>query len=391
MVHRSPLHPGQSKLVRTKKRSVLNWGRRAGKTYFFSQLACDSANQGRRVLYGAPQQSQTDAFWSYVTSDLAQAISAGYVGKNQVQRKLEFPGGGIIHARTAWDVDSWRGGYGDLVILDEYAWNKEDPWGAAVQPMLLDNDGDVWFGSTPNRKNWHYQRVLDARTDPDRWQYEKITTYENPHLTPEAIAELQKDMTEKDFAQEIMAEFVEGYGAVFTVTPENFWVPEGDHSACRKLMCLDLAKVQDFTAISIGCQTHKVELYLGRMRGPAGQQAIDIRAIWLANQQPEMHVEDNAAADVIKALADLQVPFSLIHTDGNTKPKMVASLKLALERKTWRFVDDPVGRLELESYEEFQSPSGNMKYSAPTGQHDDTVVARAIMTYVDEFGQFTLL
>jgi hypothetical protein len=66
-------------------------------------------------------------------------------------------------------------------------------------------------------------------------------------------------------------------------------------------------------------------------------------------------------------------------TTGSTKPPLIQSLALALEREECHFLPDPVGRVELLSYESrINSTTGRVSYSAPDGGHDDTVIARAI-------------
>lgn len=363
-----------------KKRNVINAGRRGGKTFFLAARAVFEAFSGKQVLYGAPTTVQTDSFWGYCTSWLAPKVERQEIDKLETTRKLMFEGGGVIHARTCWDIDTWRGGYGDVVILDEYAYQRDDPWGAVVQPMLLDNNGDAYFGSTPNRRNHHYRRYVEAMDHPERWACITFPSTDNPHLSAEALAQLTEDMTEDDYRQEIMAEFLPGHGTVFTIGSNNLWVPDHAHDGHKLVMALDLAKVQDFTAISVACVTHKKELALIRMKGPAQQQAADIMAIWKRYHKPLTWIEDNAAVDIIKALADAKMSFELVHTDQNTKPEMIAALKLALEQGDWQFVDDRVGTMELEAFEEDQTRTGRMTFGTQSA-HDDTVMSRAIMVW----------
>ena len=375
------LHKRQTQAFRSRtKRNVLNCGRRAGKTFFFSWLALYEAQKGRRVLYGAPTTEQTDSFWGYLT-----AAVGGLVKKNETHRTLEW-GEGSIHARTAWDIDSWRGGSGDVIIMDEYAWMKDDPWAAVVQPMLLDNNGDAYFGSTPNRRNHHYRRYLEAMANPDRWSYTCFPSTANPHLSKEALDALVVDMTDREYRQEILAEYLPGEGTVFTVRPENLWVPDYlAHLDHKKLMALDLAQVEDFTSVSVGCLQCKKELELTRMKGEPVDQARRILSLWHRHGTPETWCEDNAAVPIIKAMTELGMRFNLFHTDTRTKPQMIAALQLALENRTWQFVDDPVGNMELESYEETQTRTGHMQFGTQTG-HDDTIISRAIMVRQADIG-----
>lgn len=67
---------------------------------------------------------------------------------------------------------------------------------------------------------------------------------------------------------------------------------------------------------------------------------------------------------------------------GTSKPQLVENLALALERTEWQFQADPVWTAELEAYERTVSPAtGRSAYSAPSGMHDDTVMARALMVW----------
>ena len=64
---------------------------------------------------------------------------------------------------------------------------------------------------------------------------------------------------------------------------------------------------------------------------------------------------------------------------GQSKPPLIESLALALEREECQWQSDPVWTGELEAYERRVSPStGRSQYSAPEGMHDDTVIARAL-------------
>ena len=50
------------------------------------------------------------------------------------------------------------------------------------------------------------------------------------------------------------------------------------------------------------------------------------------------------------------------------------SLGLAIERGDVTLLDDPVQTAELLAYEAKVLPSGMLRYGAPSGQHDDTVM-----------------
>ena len=103
------------------KRKVIVAGRRAGKTTGVMMVAVEAMLQGRRVLEAGTTEDQTSVFWDACKGALVELIDAGVIYKNETKRLLEMPSGGRIRTKTAWDADSLRGDYADLLILDEFS------------------------------------------------------------------------------------------------------------------------------------------------------------------------------------------------------------------------------------------------------------------------------
>jgi len=60
------------------------------------------------------------------------------------------------------------------------------------------------------------------------------------------------------------------------------------------------------------------------------------------------------------------------------RKKAIEALELAFERSDIRIPHDPVLVSELVAYQAEPLPSGLLRYGAPAGQHDDTVMALAM-------------
>lgn len=219
IVTRNP-HPRQREFIDSAaKRKIIRAGRRGGKTTGIAILAIEAFQQGQRVLYTAPTAEQVGAFWYEVKTACQAAIDAGMLYKNETEHIIEVPGTkNRIRAKTAWNADTLRGDYGDLLIFDEYQLMSEDAWGTVGAPMLIDNNGDAVFIYTP--PSLHSRSATKAR-DPrhaaklfkqaiddatGRWATFHFSSYDNPHVSREAIDQLAGDMTEYAFAQEILAE-----------------------------------------------------------------------------------------------------------------------------------------------------------------------------------------
>lgn len=227
-------------------------------------FAVESMLRGRRVLEAAPTADQTNTFWRICKNALAEPIAAGVIYKNETERILEIRSGGRIRTKTAWDADSLRGDYADLLILDEYSLMHPDTWNEVGAPMLLDNNGDAVFIFTPKRKNHAYALFSRAVGDTTgRWESFHFTSFDNPYLSKEALDEITADMTDEAYQQEVLAEFLSGEGAVFRNIAACMKAPQttpAAHQAHRIVAGLDLAKQQDYTAISIGCATCHIEI-----------------------------------------------------------------------------------------------------------------------------------
>ena len=185
-------------------------------------LAVESFLNNRRVLYAVPTQDQIDRFWTEITKALAEPIAAGAYYKNETRHIIEVKGTEQrIRAKTAWDADSLRGDYADVLILDEFQLMDETAWSEVGAPMLLDNNGDAIFIYTPPslhsrsrskaRDPRHAAKLWEKadKDDTGRWAAFHFTSHDNPHISAEALSEISQDMTALAIRQEIEAEDVD--------------------------------------------------------------------------------------------------------------------------------------------------------------------------------------
>lgn len=381
-------HPKQLEIARsTARRIVVNAGRRAGKTTLAASVSIEKMLQGRRILLASTTQDQADAFWDKCKEWLQEVIAAGVIEKNEQRRILTFPHkGGRIKVKTASDADSLRGDYADFLVLDECALLAPDAWDKVGAPMLLDNDGDAWFISTPQRRNWFhglYQKAVSD--DTGRWQAWHFTSYDNPHLSREALDEITKDLTQEAYRQEIMAEFLEGEGSVFRniyacLTAPMDAKPE-DHVGHSISMGVDWAQKHDYSCLSAVCRECACEVELDRFNKIDWSfQRARLKAMADRWKVVDILAEENSIGSPnIEALANEGLPVRPFTTTASSKPPLIQSLALALERGECRWLNLPIATGELEAYEIKVSPqTGRSQYGAPEGQHDDTVIARAL-------------
>jgi len=81
---------------------------------------------------------------------------------------------------------------------------------------------------------------------------------------------------------------------------------------------------------------------------------------------------------LVERLQALNYPIQAFQTTNATKQQAIDNLALAFEREELALLMDPVQTAELQAYEMERLPSGLIRYSAPEGMHDDTVMALAL-------------
>ena len=219
---RSP-HPEQEKFLSSvAKGKVIRAGRRGGKTVGAGVMALKAFLSGKRVLYTAPTGEQTDAFWREVTKALNDLCDGRVYKKNETERYIEKVGTeNRIKAKTAWNADSLRGDYADLLIFDEWQLTAEDAWEDVGAPMLMDNNGDAVFIYTPpSLKSSGVSKALDhrhaskmfkdARDNVDGkwndWEVFHFTSYDNPHVSVDGLDRVTRNMSRESYLKEILAE-----------------------------------------------------------------------------------------------------------------------------------------------------------------------------------------
>jgi hypothetical protein len=175
--------------------------------------------EGRRILYATPTQEQIGRFWWEVTTAMRPAVDAGLYRKNESEKYIVPTQGeseARIKAKTAWNANTLRGDFADLLILDEFQQMDPETWTLVGAPMLLDNDGDAVFIYTSDQRALHasqlykkaeqLQKEAEAAGEVPRWAVFNFTSFDNPYISQVALADITGDMGNLEYRLEIMAE-----------------------------------------------------------------------------------------------------------------------------------------------------------------------------------------
>jgi hypothetical protein len=204
-----------------------------------------------------------------------------------------------------------------------------------------------------------------------------MPTSTNPFISTSEIADAKVDLTDLAFAQEYLAQFVVWAGAVFRRITDCVGHIEMEPAA---MIGVDWGRTGDYTVFAaLSAAGHLVGME--RFRGiEYAQQRARLAEFWkrLGGRCWIVAEVNSMGGPVVEQLQTDKLPVQGFLTTGPSKAAIIQTLALAFERGSIHIPNDPVLLGELQAFEGQRSPSGTMRYGAPAGLHDDTVMALAI-------------
>ncbi len=380
-VRMPPLHRSQRRIAADPARfRVLACGRRWGKTRLGAALCVAEALAGGRAWWVAPSYKMSAVGWRIVRS-LTRPIPGATV--NKTERTITLPTGGEVVIRSADNPDSLRGDGLDFIVLDECAFMDESAWVEALRPALADRQGRALFISTPRGQNWFWRLWLRCIDEHDHeWRGWQLPTSDNPYIDPAEIEAARRGLPERIYQQEYLAMFLDDAGGVFrrvmeaaTVIPLSGGVPGRQY-----VIGIDWAQSGDFTAVAILDTLTRSLVALERFNGlDYTMQRARIEA--MAARFPPSAVVSEANAmgrPNNEMLRRAGLPVLDFTTGSASKEVIISQLAAAFESGAITIINDPVLIGELQAYQAERLPGGLTRYSAPSGMHDDTVIALAL-------------
>ena len=375
-------HPAQQQIKRERSRfNVLALGRRSGKTVLGIDLCVEPDVLAHPVAWYAPTYKDMLEVWREAVAMLAPIT----LRVNASERRIENVAGGVLEFWSADNPNAGRGRMYKRVILDECAFipRLTDLWYFAIRPTLVDFEGDAYFLSTPKGRNGFWQMYQNGLDDEmSEWACWQMPSSCNPFLPASELDAMRKTMPERVYQQEILAEFIEDAGGVFrgvmlaaTATGQAealhghnyvFGVDWGKHADFTVITVIDvdtaeLVAMDRFNQIDYTVQTDRLKSLARRFK-PA-----------------QIIAEKNSIGEpLIEILQRDGLPIAPFTTTNATKQMAIDSLVVAFERGDLRIINDPILIGELQAFETSRTPSGMLKYSAPEGMHDDTVMSLAL-------------
>jgi phage FluMu gp28-like protein len=383
-----PLHPGQCAVAFHPARfRVLSAGRRWGKTRLGALLCLTEGLRGRRAWWVAPSYPVASIGWREIKQLVRQLPSAEI---KEVERLVLLPGGGTVQVKSADTPDSLRGEGLNFCVLDECAFMHEDAWTHALRPALADRKGRALFISTPKGRNWYWGLWQRGQAAGTEWQSWCFPTVSNPFIDPAEVAAARTALPEQIYLQEFEAAFLEDAGVVFRrVTEAATAVPQTQaQSGHHYVLGCDWGRVADATVFAVFDVTARACVALDRMTQI--DYALQRARLQALTQQfaPVVIVAElnSMGGPQVEELQRDGLPIQGFTTTNASKAEIIQALALAFERGEIRIPPDPVLLGELQAFASDRLPSGLIRYAAPEGMHDDTVIALALAWWAAKQG-----
>lgn len=333
-------------------------------------------------------------FWwctaSYRVKDRAWRGLAEHLPKEIVRKKheselyVELTNGSRIYIKSADAPESLVSESVHGLVCDEAAQWKPDVWPQLLRPTLAVTKGPAVFVSSPRGRNWFYDLEQHARSsgDPD-WAAFAWRSTDSPYFSLEEYERAKREMPERIFRQEIEAEYLAEGGDVFRRVDAAVG-PLGNPDG-YVVLGVDLARVRDWTVLwAVNSAGETVEVHRLRdldwslQKPRIVEVARRLRAKKVLIDATGMHVGADAVVNDLRAEGVVVEPVTIT---GPLKRAMIEAMMVRFDHGAIRLPADPVILEEFRGFTSEMLPSGHERYAAPSGRHDDCVMACALAIY----------
>lgn len=200
---------------------VLNWSRRGGKSFTAATeviLPFSYYLEDCRITYVTTTLKHAkDIMWSVLLDQLGPIIKNKNISEGRITAHNSSGGTSQIQLMGWQTIDSIRGTHNDVIIYDETQLLGDfySNHNTAVMPTMATTKGRRFYLFTPLGFNHAYSLAQEAKQNPD-WYYSEADWTKFPHIDEDFIKKEQQRMTEAEFLQEYMCQFIKPDGLVLS-------------------------------------------------------------------------------------------------------------------------------------------------------------------------------
>jgi len=382
-------------LTNQAKIKVLACGRRWGKTDACAVAILASLFQPfpKKHLILAPTLDQATLLFERTVELLRPLLELGGKEVKLKEKRTPYPrfewSGHRVIARSGHLGRSLRGNEATDIVVDEAAFVPEELIAEVAMPMLATTGGTLTLISTPRGMNhfWRFfQMGQETSTNSVSIWSRRSPTSESPFVSSEFLEMQRKLISERAFRVEYEAEFLDSAGRVFRTEAIDACLVnsfEKEHEP-PYFIGVDWAKFGDYTAVAIlsGIRQQARLVEIDRFHGSSWKEQVE-KAARLIRRYPRAQVLCDATGngDPLVEMLREQLPGNPIEGLRFTSPikaEMVDRLAWMFENEALQMLPHPDLIRELQHFETTETASGNKKFGASEGTHDDLVISLAL-------------
>lgn len=340
-------------------------------------------DNGSICMWVSPVYSQAKKVFTELTNTISGTGLTKSINKSELT--ITFINGSVLYFRSGEREDTLRGYTLNYLVIDEAAYIKDEVWNTVLRPTVLVQGKKVLFISTPKGRNWFYNLAMRGYTD-DYPQYKTFhaTSFDTPYITEEELVEAKLTLPETIYKQEILAEFINDGGEVFSNLKINCVLNHYPQYTPDKKYYggLDFGRQNDYTVLTIlNSEGEIVDFY--RERQKSWDIIVSEVVMRLKKWRPVVFAEVNSIGDVLYEQIKKQYPsIQPFITNSDTKQNMIEDLIMCLNEEKLKLPSpelngDLYKELSVFTYE-YSPKTRKIKYGSPNGFHDDCVISLAL-------------
>ena len=373
------MYPAQRRVIMDSARIVVieaatKAGKTAGCLMWLLAKAWNDQKAGGSYWWVAPVYQQSKMAMDRVKKWLIQADPhKSHWSSHDTDLWIMLPSGCKIWFRSADDPDNLYGEDVRAAVMDEATRTKEEAF-FAVRSTLTATRGQLRIiGNVRGRKNWVHQ--MAQRADGVEVAYHKLNCWdavEGGILDREEVESAKRDLPDHVFRELYLAEVADDGGNPFGIPAIGRCVMPLSTDPVAA-WGVDLAKSHDWT-VAVGLDADYRVAEIHRWQSDWGQTKR--RLIEIIGDKPAL-IDSTGVGDPI--VEELQRSLPCVESfkfTSQSKQQIMEGLAARIQSGGIGFTDGWL-RDEMESFE-FEYSRNGVKYSAPSGVHDDGVCALAL-------------
>lgn len=338
-----------------------------------------------------PNDERPQFWWvtsSYKTKgkaarDLTAFLPRGILLKPPSEREgvWVLKNGSEIHIRSADGSDSLVSERLHGLVGDECGDWAEGVYDQQLSAMTATTGGPQILSGIPRGMNWFYDKYMNAANGVPGWESFHWKTADSPYVDKIWLAQRKLETPERIWRQEYEAEFLTEGGEVFRHVNECT-IPASPRDDFT-VLGVDLARTHDWTVLfamngrrrwvdyrrvgHLDWSVQRVAIIEMYKRLGCQKVVLDATGIQLGGEA--------AAYDLRQAGLVVET----VHITGEVKRALIEGLMLLFDLVSIGIPEE--AKHEFLQYTAEQLDSGNIRYSAPDGKHDDAVMAAALAAW----------